>query len=91
VLVDPQNAQENEAAEAFSHRLVQRALRHGGTSTGEHGVGLHKMQYLVEEHGVHTVGLMRAIKEALDPHDIFNPGKIIGPAEAVHTHQETQE
>jgi D-lactate dehydrogenase (cytochrome) len=49
------------------------------------------MQYLVEEHGVHTVGLMRAIKEALDPHDIFNPGKIIGPAEAVHTHQETQE
>ncbi|MBJ2159743.1 FAD-binding oxidoreductase [Variovorax sp. IB41] len=89
VLVDPNDAAENEAAEDFSHRLVQRALRHGGTSTGEHGVGLHKMQYLVEEHGVHTVGLMRAIKQALDPHDIFNPGKIIGPAEAVHTHQET--
>ena len=91
VLVDPNSKQENAAAEAFSHRLVQRALRHGGTSTGEHGVGLHKMPYLVEEHGMHTVALMRAIKQALDPHDIFNPGKIIGPAEAVHHNQETKE
>jgi len=82
VLVDPASAIENEAAEAFSHRLVQRAIRHGGTSTGEHGVGLHKMKYLAEEHGEHTVALMRAVKQALDPHDIFNPGKVVGPAGA---------
>ena len=81
VLVDPGSAQENDAAEAFSHRLVQRALRHGGTSTGEHGVGLHKMKYLVEEHGAHGVALMRAVKKALDPHDIFNPGKVVASAE----------
>ncbi|QRF56199.1 FAD-binding oxidoreductase [Variovorax paradoxus] len=80
VLVDPDDAAANAAAEAFSHRLVQRALRHGGTSTGEHGVGLHKMQYLVEEHGAQAVGLMRAIKRALDPHDIFNPGKVVDHA-----------
>jgi D-lactate dehydrogenase (cytochrome) len=77
VLVDPDSAEENAAAEAFSHRLVQRSLRHGGTSTGEHGVGLHKMRYLVEEHGVHAVALMRAVKQALDPHNILNPGKVV--------------
>jgi D-lactate dehydrogenase (cytochrome) len=77
VLVDPDSAEENAAAEAFSHRLVQRSLRHGGTSTGEHGVGLHKMRYLVEEHGIHAVALMRSIKHALDPHNILNPGKVV--------------
>ena len=76
VLVDPHSPEELASAEAFSHRLVQRALRHGGTSTGEHGVGLHKMQYLVEEHGEHTVALMRSVKQALDPDNIFNPGKV---------------
>ena len=73
----PKDAAETAAAEAFSHRLVQRALRHGGTSTGEHGVGLHKMRYLVEEHGQHAVALMRSIKHALDPDNIFNPGKVV--------------
>jgi D-lactate dehydrogenase (cytochrome) len=77
VLVDPNRADEVDAAEAFSHRLVQRALRHGGTSTGEHGVGLHKMAYLFDEHGPHAVALMRSIKHALDPHNIFNPGKVV--------------
>ncbi|MGF6528406.1 D-lactate dehydrogenase (cytochrome) [Variovorax sp. PvP013] len=77
VLVDPDSAEENAAAEAFSHRLVQRSLRHGGTSTGEHGVGLHKMRYLVEEHGAHAVALMRAVKHAFDPHNILNPGKVV--------------
>jgi D-lactate dehydrogenase (cytochrome) len=77
VLVDPDSPEEVEAAEAFSHRLVRRSLSHGGTSTGEHGVGLHKMQYLVEEHGPHAVALMRSIKRAMDPHNIFNPGKVV--------------
>ena len=79
VLVDPDDAAQNEAAEAFSRRLVERALRHGGTSTGEHGVGLHKMRYLEDEHGSGGVALMRAIKKAMDPHDIFNPGKVVTP------------
>ena len=82
VLVDPGAADELDAAEAFSHRLVQRVLAHGGTSTGEHGVGLHKMRYLPLEHGASAVALMRSIKRALDPHDIFNPGKVVGSVEA---------
>jgi hypothetical protein len=77
VLVDPAKAGEVEAAEAFSDRLVHRALRYAGTSTGEHGVGLHKMQYLTDEHGPHTVALMRAVKQAFDPRNIFNPGKVV--------------
>ena len=77
VLVDPDAPAETQAAEAFSHRLVQRAIRHGGTSTGEHGVGLHKMRYLVDEHGPHAVALMRSLKRAFDPHNIFNPGKVV--------------
>ncbi|MDZ7864126.1 FAD-binding oxidoreductase [Acidovorax sp.] len=84
VLVDPESDEENAAAEAFSHRLVQRALRHGGTCTGEHGVGLHKQHYLALEHGAPGVALMRAVKQALDPHNIFNPGKVVGAAGPDH-------
>jgi len=77
VLIDPLDAAQYDAAEAFSRRLVARALRCGGTSTGEHGVGLHKTRYLQDEHGAEGVALMRALKHALDPDDIFNPGKVI--------------
>ena len=84
VLVDPDRPADTEAAEQFSRRLVARALRHGGTCTGEHGIGLHKMRYLVDEHGPHAVAVMRAVKHALDPHNIFNPGKVFAwsPGEA---------
>jgi len=54
----------------------QRALKLGGTCTGEHGVGLHKQGFLVEETGNGAVEMMRTIKRALDPHNILNPGKI---------------
>jgi D-lactate dehydrogenase (cytochrome) len=55
---------------------VERALKLGGTCTGEHGVGLHKMDFLVTETGSGAVNMMRTIKKALDPDNILNPGKI---------------
>jgi D-lactate dehydrogenase (cytochrome) len=56
--------------------VVARALALGGTCTGEHGVGLHKMGFLVDEAGVGAVAMMRTIKQALDPDNIMNPGKV---------------
>ncbi|MEY2876297.1 MAG: hypothetical protein RLZZ373_3668, partial [Pseudomonadota bacterium] len=75
-LIDPDQPAERELAEALNHRLVERTLRMEGTCSGEHGVGLHKMGFLLDEAGAGAVGLMRAIKQALDPKDIMNPGKI---------------
>ena len=75
-LIDPNNAHECATAEDLNHKLVTRALRLGGTCTGEHGIGLHKMDFLRAETGEGTVDMMRTIKRALDPHNIMNPGKI---------------
>jgi len=75
-LIDPDSPEERAAAEQLNSQLVRRALALGGTCTGEHGVGLHKMGFLVEEAGVGAVAMMRAIKNALDPDNIMNPGKI---------------
>jgi D-lactate dehydrogenase (cytochrome) len=75
-LIDPDNQQERQIAEDLNHKLVSRALALEGTCTGEHGVGLHKMDFLLTEAGVGAVDMMRAIKHALDPHNILNPGKI---------------
>ena len=75
-LIDPDKPEERELAEQLNHRLVTRALALGGTCTGEHGVGLHKMGFLLEETGAGAVAMMRAIKQALDPDSIMNPGKI---------------
>ena len=75
-LIDPDSAAERQLAENLNHRLVNHALALGGTCTGEHGVGLHKMGFLRDEAGVGTIDLMRAIKQALDPKNILNPGKI---------------
>ena len=75
-LLDPNNPAERETAEALNHKLVARALALEGTCTGEHGVGLHKMEFLIEETGAGAVNMMRAIKKALDPQGIMNPGKI---------------
>ena len=75
-LIDPNNADEMNTAEALNNKLVKRALRLEGTCTGEHGVGLHKMGFLVDEAGIGAVSMMRTIKLALDPHSIMNPGKI---------------
>jgi D-lactate dehydrogenase (cytochrome) len=75
-LLDPNLPEERVAAEKLNHDLVSRALRLDGTCTGEHGVGLHKMDFLVTEAGVGAVEMMRTIKRALDPKNIMNPGKI---------------
>ncbi len=75
-LIDPDSAEERATAEALNHQLVTRALTLQGTCTGEHGVGLHKMGFLVDETGAGAVAMMRAIKQALDPDNILNPGKI---------------
>jgi D-lactate dehydrogenase (cytochrome) len=80
VLYDPRDAAERAGAEALAKRVSLRAIRMGGTCTGEHGVGIHKLDALVAEHGEPAVEVMRAIKRALDPHDILNPGKTVPTA-----------
>lgn len=75
-LIDPDKPEERATAERLNHALVGRALRLEGTCTGEHGVGLHKMDFLVAETGDGAVDMMRTIKRALDPKNIMNPGKI---------------
>ena len=75
-LLDPNIPEERVKAEEMNHALVSRALSLGGTCTGEHGVGLHKMDFLVTEAGVGAIDMMRTIKRALDPKNIMNPGKI---------------
>lgn len=75
-LLDPDDPKEREVAEGLNHKLVSRALALEGTCTGEHGVGLHKMGFLVDETGAGAVDMMRTIKRALDPKNIMNPGKI---------------
>jgi D-lactate dehydrogenase (cytochrome) len=75
-ILDPNDPNERLIAEDLNHKLVSRALKLEGTCTGEHGVGLHKMDFLVTEAGAGAVAMMRTIKQALDPHNIMNPGKI---------------
>ncbi|MBY4599112.1 FAD-linked oxidase C-terminal domain-containing protein [Ottowia caeni] len=75
-LIDPDDDAERARAEQLNHQVVTRALRVGGTCTGEHGVGLHKMGFLEEEAGEGAMSVMRTIKRALDPDNIMNPGKV---------------
>jgi D-lactate dehydrogenase (cytochrome) len=77
LLVDLSDADELGRAKALGERLVERALAMEGTCTGEHGVGQGKMKYLAAEYGAGALAAMRAIKRALDPDDIMNPGKIV--------------
>jgi D-lactate dehydrogenase (cytochrome) len=75
--VDPEDHPMVERMEQFHSRLVERALAMEGTCTGEHGIGMGKIDYLVDELGNEAVGVMATIKKALDPNGIMNPGKII--------------
>jgi D-lactate dehydrogenase (cytochrome) len=77
LLLDPADPADLQRGEDFHARLVRRALAHDGTCTGEHGVGYGKARFLVEEHGEPAMRMMRAVKDALDPDGIFNPGKTV--------------
>ena len=76
LLVDKEDPEENDRAQQLHERMVMRALAMGGTCTGEHGIGYGKLDFLIAEHG-EAVSVMRAIKQALDPDNIMNPGKIL--------------
>jgi D-lactate dehydrogenase (cytochrome) len=76
VLFDPASAAERAKADDIARRVSMRAIAMGGTCTGEHGVGMHKLDALVAEHG-EAVDLMKTLKRAFDPHDIMNPGKTV--------------
>ena len=74
-VLDPNSPAELAEAEALNRRLVERALAMDGTCTGEHGIGIGKQDWLVAELG-EAVDLMRVVKRAIDPKNLFNPGKI---------------
>jgi len=78
VLFDPNSPAERASAEGLAKRVSMRAIAMGGTCTGEHGIGVHKLEALVAEHG-EAVELMQSIKRALDPRNIMNPGKTVPP------------
>ena len=80
LLCDVDDKDEMARGEDFMHRLVERAQSMGGTCTGEHGVGQGKQKYLKAELGSEALDAMRALKQALDPQNIFNPGKIVPAA-----------
>src|SRR5262252_10076963 len=80
LLCDVDDPKEMARGEEFMHRLVERAQAMDGTCTGEHGIGQGKQKYLKAELGPEALDAMRALKKALDPQNIFNPGKIVPTA-----------
>ena len=77
MMIDPHDPEELAKAEGVNARMVARALAMDGTCSGEHGVGMHKMSFLVQEHGEGAIETMRVLKHAFDPKNIMNPGKIV--------------
>jgi D-lactate dehydrogenase (cytochrome) len=77
ILIDPDDPAELARAKALHERMVLRALALEGTCTGEHGIGFGKIEYMAREHGA-AVGVMRSLKQALDPDNLMNPGKLFG-------------
>lgn len=75
VLVNPDNSEEIRVATEFNKMIIEEALKCGGTCTGEHGIGIGKMEHLQKQHG-DTLFIMEAIKTSMDPENIFNPGKV---------------
>lgn len=77
MLLDPDDANEWQESEQLNHALVELALSVDGTCTGEHGIGLHKLGFMHDEHGEAALELMWALKNAYDPSNILNPGKVL--------------
>ncbi len=77
LLIDPNSEDDHAEAERLNERLMHRALAMGGTITGEHGVGMGKQKYMQAQHGAGALAVMRAIKQALDPDNLMNPGKML--------------
>jgi D-lactate dehydrogenase (cytochrome) len=77
-VLDPDRPEELVEAQRLSGRMVERALAMGGTCTGEHGVGIGKLPFMKLEHG-DALDVMRAVKGALDPRGLMNPGKVVEP------------
>jgi len=77
MFIDPDDEAMFEKALEVDKRMVQRALDMGGTCTGEHGIGIGKLKHMRNEHGDGAVEAMQAIKLALDPQNIMNPGKVV--------------
>ncbi|MBP0496522.1 FAD-binding oxidoreductase [Pararoseomonas indoligenes] len=78
ILFDPTSPEERARADGLARRTGERAIRLGGTCSGEHGIGMHKLDLAAEEHG-EALSLMWAVKNALDPLGIMNPGKLLKP------------
>ncbi len=78
LLVDMADPAEIETTRQFLDRLNRRAIAMEGTCTGEHGVGQGKIKYMAQEFDAAALATMRAIKAALDPDGLMNPGKILG-------------
>ena len=76
LLIDPNDPNERKVAQDLSARMAARALTLGGTITGEHGVGMGKLNYMTQEHGA-AWDLMATLKSAIDPLNIMNPGKVV--------------
>jgi D-lactate dehydrogenase (cytochrome) len=74
-VIDPDDPTELAVATELNARLVRRAMAAGGTCSGEHGVGIGKIDYLADEHG-EALDVMKAIKRTLDPDNLMNPGKM---------------
>ncbi|XP_060892286.1 probable D-lactate dehydrogenase, mitochondrial [Labrus mixtus] len=81
MVVDPNDPEEQHRVHLFTERLARRALAMDGTCTGEHGVGLGKRTLLCEEMGPMAMRVMQGLKDALDPKNLMNPGKILQPIE----------
>jgi D-lactate dehydrogenase (cytochrome) len=75
-MLDPDDQKEFATVSSISERLVERALKFGGTCSGEHGVGFGMLKYLPAEHG-EALDVLRSIKQAIDPYNLMNPGKLI--------------
>lgn len=83
ILLDPEDEDEIARARAACEEISRHSIQLGGTCSGEHGIGYGKLKYLEQEHGRAALDAMHLIKAALDPHDLFNPGKLGSPAEAI--------